>query len=46
MKTEREVKVELFLKMLTSRTKNGLIMTTGVFNQSWKVEMTVRVFQV
>ena len=32
MKTEREVKVELFLKMSTSRTKNGLIMTTGMSN--------------
>ena len=39
MKTEREVKVELFLKMSTSRTKNGLIMTTGMSSQSWKVEI-------
>ena len=46
MKTEREVKVELFLKMSTSRTKNGLTMTTSMFNQSWKAEITVRVFQV
>ena len=46
MKTEREVKVELFLKMSTSRTKNGLTMTTSMFNQSWKAEMTVRAFQV
>ena len=47
MKTEREVKVELFLKMSTSRTKNGLIMTTGMSSQSWKVEtlMTVVYFR-
>ena len=39
MKTEKEAKVELFLKMSTSRTKNGLIMTTSMSNQSLKFEI-------
>ena len=43
MRTEREVKVELFLKMSTSRTKNGLIMTTGMSSQSWKGETLITV---